>query len=115
MQEDQEAARRRLVEHLQEQQPSQPLPQVVKAKPNVERTQRKLDEARFFYDHLVKQTEAVQEQSIGLPILLQRLHPGCEERHLDAGKRGTGEVEGVGASVESYAEQRGTEAIGPHE
>jgi hypothetical protein len=39
--EDQEAARRALVEHLQEQQAPQPLPQVVEAKPNVERTRRK--------------------------------------------------------------------------
>src|SRR5215472_12080565 len=51
----------------------------------------------------------------GVSILFQRLHPGCEERHLDVGERGAGDLEGVGAGVERQAEYRGKEAIGPHE
>ena len=35
----------------------------------------------------------------GLSELLQRLHPGCEKRHMDVGERGAGEVEGVEAQV----------------
>jgi len=47
--------------------------------------------------------EELQVQSIRVPVLLQRLHPGREKRHLDSGEREAGEVESVEAQVGEHA------------